>query len=377
MPVMQTFTLYPHKDYLKDSQLFESTYNLVDAFLPGRTDLKNLKPKHERTCRFCGKTNGETTFQSEAHLIPESLGNKELLSDFECDLCNYQFGNKYDNELSNFLGIYRTLNGTKGKEGIPGFTAPNKVIKAKGSMILDEETIVISRENVENGAIVVDKEKGLITIKYKKNAFSPLGVYKSILKIALSIISDAEVKQDYQFALDYLMAKGNVMLTGCLMNGYALPFNCFPFPPHALLFKKKDPAAKTHTHVVVLYFQNMILALPVPLNINDIHLYKEMDASKLPFYPPFMPVKNPGSITVRGFVEDFSSEEKLRGVEDEIFIELDPKELANSRAYDSISDQVHDSEFNPSEIIQIVIRRNGKNVNPQELVKALNQLQKR
>jgi hypothetical protein len=374
--MQQTLTLYPHKDYLEQSHCFINTYDLIDVIIPGRIDLNVLKPKKERICRFCGKKYGDTKFKEKVHLIPEMLGNKELLSDFECYQCNHYF-DKFEDQLSKFLGIYRTLTGTKGKEGIPGFTSPGKAIKAKGKIILDDETIIISRESIENGAIIVDPVKGLINIKYKRNPFSPLMVYKAILKIALSIINDSEIKSDYALALDYLMGRDNIMFTGCLINGYVFPFNYKPFVPYAYLFKKRDINAKTHTHLMALYFQNLIFAFPVPLNKNDLFFYNNKEEQlNFNLYPPFLPYENTGDLALRGFQEIFSSEEKVRDSEDEIIIEIDTEQLAQSRVFNSKNDQLYDSKFNPSEIVQIVIRRNNGPVNPRELVKALKQHQK-
>lgn len=65
-------------------------------------DKKYIGNKHERMCRFCGKTKGETTFKKVAHAIPELIGNKVLISFEECDECNKIFS-KLENELANFL----------------------------------------------------------------------------------------------------------------------------------------------------------------------------------------------------------------------------------------------------------------------------------
>lgn len=79
---------------------------------------KILKPKNVRICRFCNKKSPDVFFENEAHLFPEFLGNKFSVSDFECDVCNKKFG-KLEKQLSNFIGPFITLNGTRGKKKIP------------------------------------------------------------------------------------------------------------------------------------------------------------------------------------------------------------------------------------------------------------------
>jgi hypothetical protein len=272
--------------------------------------------------------------------------------------------------------MHRTLSGTKGKRGIPGFTSPGENIMAKGKFILGDDTIIISREDIENGTIVTNKEKGLTTIKYQRNPFSPLMVYKSILKIALSIIKEDEINNDYQYALDFLMGRDNVIFTGCLMSGYALPFTSEPLTPQAYLFKKKDPNAPIHTHVMALYFQHFILAIPVPLNKTDLKYFngRTITLDSYPIFPPFYPMRDPSNLIISGFTKDFTSEEVIKGLEDEIFIRYSPAELANSHVYDSNSDQTYDAEYNPSEIKKIIMRLNGEPVDPRELTKLINQM---
>ena len=88
------FAFSPLKGYEQICENFLGVYEPMDFIGPDdqRYNLKKLKPKRERTCRFCGKAFGQTRFRENAHLIPDSIGNKDLFSDFECDHCNRFFG---------------------------------------------------------------------------------------------------------------------------------------------------------------------------------------------------------------------------------------------------------------------------------------------
>lgn len=90
-----------------------------------------LKPKHERKCRFCGRSYPEAKFKSDAHLIPESLGNTMLFSDFECDHCNNYFGTTYDDHLANYVGLSRIMSFTKNKGKIPAHVQAGKSISIR------------------------------------------------------------------------------------------------------------------------------------------------------------------------------------------------------------------------------------------------------
>ncbi len=60
-----------------------------------------------RVCRFCGKAKPAVSFKKEAHVVPQFLGNRFLLSAQECDICNKLFGDLYENDFANYIGALR------------------------------------------------------------------------------------------------------------------------------------------------------------------------------------------------------------------------------------------------------------------------------
>lgn len=80
-------------------------------------------------CLFCGSTSNFNTIE---HIIPESLGNDDLLLKEEvCDKCQNYFGKEVENYVLNKtpIGFWRTLLTIKNKHGnLPGlnFIKPDK-----------------------------------------------------------------------------------------------------------------------------------------------------------------------------------------------------------------------------------------------------------
>src|ERR1044072_8787003 len=124
--------LSPHPDYVREAVKFWEQYEVIDMVMPAdiRYDKRNLKPKHERVCKFCGFSMPEVKFPDEAHLLSEMIGNKDLFSDFECKACNLKLSN-YENDLANFLGISRTILRVNTKGGIPDFKSQGKKLIAR------------------------------------------------------------------------------------------------------------------------------------------------------------------------------------------------------------------------------------------------------
>lgn len=105
--------------FLKERKEISNQYDLV-----GFKDFSTLKQKavcKDKTlkCRFCGKDESQTTFKNEAHIFPQFIGNKFAISKFECDCCNEKFSRILENEFANFMKIFHTINGVRGKKGIP------------------------------------------------------------------------------------------------------------------------------------------------------------------------------------------------------------------------------------------------------------------
>ncbi|MDV4068904.1 hypothetical protein CMT34_11945 [Elizabethkingia anophelis] len=53
-------------------------------------------------CRFCGKDSSETTFKMESHILPQFIGNKFVVSNFECDQCNEKFSRILENDFATY-----------------------------------------------------------------------------------------------------------------------------------------------------------------------------------------------------------------------------------------------------------------------------------
>lgn len=99
--------------YTDDVRAFFERYDLHTC-VAGNAPSISLLPKERRVCRFCKGSYPNVTFKKNAHLLPEFLGNRTLLSDFECDVCNAYFS-KFENDFANRVAIGRTVHGIKGK----------------------------------------------------------------------------------------------------------------------------------------------------------------------------------------------------------------------------------------------------------------------
>ncbi len=361
----------PHKDYIDQTKAFHDKYDLINFIIAtGDKSTKTLAYKTDRTCRFCNRNSEKTTFELRAHLLSKFIGNNILFSDFECDECNGYFS-KMETDLSYYLGLSRSIVEPNADRRIPTFVEPGRGLTIQAVPIGNETTIVISRDDPNDGKIINDPTTGITTVKATRHSFVPVRVYRAFLKMGLSLLSDREVSENYKATLDWLMERGtHVMTSGCLLSGYALPLT-FNLPAHAFIFKKKSHDLELHTHVMAFYFSNMVIAMPMPLHQNDFAWYDKEE--ELPLYPPlFTQFTQIDSFKLEAFSEDFTSNVAVKGSEQQISFSIDSRELKDSVAFDSVSGKLEKKEFNPSEIMKIIITRGGASFeDPSVLTQAL------
>ncbi|XDD49692.1 HNH endonuclease [Leptospira sp. WS92.C1] len=188
-----------------DSHEFTERYNAVIGYwIPG--GLINEKPQyvlHEipGKCRFCNLEIPNTTFKKIAHPIPEFLGNRQYLTKSECDRCNEYFDKNLENHFANYLGLERTLTGTKGKKGIPTFKQKDKkfFVREEGDKKMSVG-IDTSSDNVK-----IDTEKNTIEFTAIRPPYVPYAVFKCLVKIGFSLLPQeftTKIESTRRFLID-------------------------------------------------------------------------------------------------------------------------------------------------------------------------------
>jgi hypothetical protein len=162
---------------------FELAYDVLFSEVLSDGDKLFIDSKNERVCRFCGKSEPQTSFKSVAHAIPESLGNKRVILLNECDECNSFFSNTLEDSFDKYTKPYRLLCGIKGKNKVPSYKTRDKSARID----VDKSKNQIEIKGVEEKIIKESSDTELI-IKFEREPYIPINVYKALLKMALSVI---------------------------------------------------------------------------------------------------------------------------------------------------------------------------------------------
>ncbi len=321
---------YP-KEYEEKQKEFETHYEIKRIFVCPSTPMNFASKEEDRVCRFCNKKMPDVTFIKQAHVIPEFLGNKYWIGDDECDTCNHLFGTR-EQHLSNYLGISRTLNQTKGKRDIPTFeSVGGGVVAGHGSFLNQTDCIIIEGKNAAKEHFTKDIATSQIRFKTKKHGYVPVYVYKSLLKIALSILPKREIK-NYANALLFVFSE-NVShnhLDPCIMNVCKSEFGVGPAFPIVLLYEKKDPQSSIPTHFYTLLYKNYSFNFHVPLNEKDMWTYiRQVEVQYHYPAPLFLESYEENPKAFESITKNFSSYEKVKGEVEELI--LTSPDFTNSR----------------------------------------------
>ncbi|WP_026968203.1 HNH endonuclease [Algoriphagus terrigena] len=217
--------------------------------------------KMDRVCRFCGGQNGQfdatgglVSFRNKAHVIPESLGNKKLVSIDECDNCNSKFGRGIEQSLLEYFSVFRALNEIKGKGG-------KKKLVGKDFVFHPEKGFEIKYPGN------IDENTQSLNLKLKTNSsFIPQDVYRSLVKMIINVLDNPELAS-VQRTIDWV--NGNFS-AGLLPNIMIAQSHDFYVNDPMLVTYRRRINEHAFPHVVGEFrFTDISLCFVVPFSDND------------------------------------------------------------------------------------------------------------
>lgn len=176
-----------HNNY--DMTRYDNGYNTVHGI--GEAE------RSKRICRFCGLKMPETTFKNKSHSISEALGNKNIITNDECDVCNGKFGKGIELDLINLLDFFRAYYGIQGKGGKKSFVSSDFEISKNDSAV----SLKVLDENV----VLEDKNNIRIQLKHPQK-INLQNVYRALIKYALSVL-DSSCLRNFQETIKWVKSK--------------------------------------------------------------------------------------------------------------------------------------------------------------------------
>lgn len=248
-----------------------------------------LGNKENRVCRFCGGKPPAAKFRRVAHAIPEQLGNKHLRSYYECDACNEFFGKGIETDLGNWSMPMRTMLRICGSNGVPtmkqrGPTAGWRIEYGKsGFKISSYEANPIHE---------FDHAAKKLTLKLKRDPYTPVAVLKALMKIGITLMPEDEITNfpdlvSWVREPDHTKRFANVSVIETFQPG--------PMRPDvvaAIILRRKPSVTGLPYAFLVLAYANETLQVPLPSVENDAAIHDK--PTKFYRYPTPRDLENDG-----------------------------------------------------------------------------------
>lgn len=184
--------------YLKrENELYSELFKDYDTWLFDKNIGERIgePDKQKRTCRFCGKKAPETTFKQKAHSISEALGNKNIITNDECDICNKKFDEEIERDIISMLDLFRSIWGVQGKNGTPTLVEKNFTANYENGITITE---AIPPKDINKISSTLTE----IPLRSSKKIIQQ-NVYRALVKFALSVV-DRSIIPNFSKTIDWL-----------------------------------------------------------------------------------------------------------------------------------------------------------------------------
>ena len=353
------FTLEFEEKNIEQADIFFKFYRLSNIDFALSEPINDLPQPSPKTCRYCGNSIPKVTFNKKAHTIPEFLGNKDSVSDFECDSCNIKFA-RIEQQLSFFIGHYITISGTKGKKGIPNsISHDNKTIARPIKLFNNIDGIEFGNNHSSNERVKYNAEEGYFEVQFKSQPYIPFNVYKSLLKLALGLIPPERVfefKKGFDILQDkrnrnFVANPSNKLLSYTIDKSYSFT--------SILLFESIDKSMNVPPLSLVFLYNKFMYQIFIPYSFEFLERM-DKDIIFCPYLPPILPSETIKTInTFKEIIDLDSLETQTRNLLTILKADID---IENMIAIDKDTGIEKKYVFDPKNVSQFVLIKKGTTI---------------
>ena len=291
-------------------EFFQNSYDIVVNRIIAARGKKVILGQKPSVCRFCSRRGPEVTFRKEAHAVPQLAANRTLISQYECDECNDRFS-AFEDDLGKATLLERIAGQVLGKAGVPSAKAGQK-----RSRIDVDVTGFKIEERAGDPIAEFDHETNTLTITIAPQTYRPLGVFKALIKVALTLMDERDLAKVPE-AVRWLRAPD--LTTNQIDDGTR--YTCFrswtpgpaPFADtRVMVLRRRRADVPGPFLILVLAFGNLSFQIVVPAPREDRHLIgKSISLRQVPIYPLLDPERVRGP--TRYWAQDLSSTASQKG----------------------------------------------------------------
>ena len=253
--------------FLENNERLKDVESFYDAlFVKALDSTEQLvidvsRERQTKNCRYCGKGPGETTFRTESHAIPISLGNRTLIDRLECDACNNHFSIYLEDGFSKYTLPHRVFNTIKGRKN-PKHKDDGLEISVSGRGNISVNVLADGEPRFET--VSVDGGYQL-KCTFLRQSYRPVTIYKMFIKMALALMPDAEFRQLGELREWILNKNHTKMFAGVPVAQWEFQGFFNPSKLRCALFKvKKEFEIQYFKYILVVNFGNLQYNVVIP-----------------------------------------------------------------------------------------------------------------
>ena len=217
------------------------------------------KDKTKRICRFCNNSRNNVSFKKTAHAFSESIGNKSIILNEECDKCNEEFGSGdgIESSLISYFKMDTIFYGVPGKNGIPKFKGKNFKIENK------DRTFLVNHYKYKDSDSKKTRNPEKDEIKLETfERVSNQDIYRALCKYFLSVI-DGKYLSDFEETIKWIRKETSI--TKLPNIAIIKPTYAFkPYPSLTIYIRKtNDPNLPYAVGEFTYTVQTMVFIVPL------------------------------------------------------------------------------------------------------------------
>ena len=249
-------------------------------------------------CRFCKKDKNETTFSNKSHAIPESIGNKTIILCDECDICNKFFSENLEDHFDKYTKPYRTFARIKGKKKIPTYKSKDEQTRISVDKDKDIEIFIPVGSKM-------DETHSSIKIPIDFEPYIPAAVYKTLVKMALSLIEDEKELEAFQITIKWIMEKDHSKHFLLPLKMQAQFMEKDITEGFVFLFRRKGKIQNLPYAIFVISFGNWLYQIIVPSHLDGDSFLYEIPYFYIPLEKVFPKTVDLSGIEKQSFSNNF------------------------------------------------------------------------
>lgn len=209
----------------------------------------------------------EVTFKQKAHTISESLGNKTIITNTECDECNNQFGSGIEKDFANYHQFIRAFYNVQGKAGKAGLGQSNYTVthQADNSIKIG---ITLSKDEIAELERHEKSEKNQIMFPLKPGiSIMPQNIYKALCKYAIGILPD-DILEPLSNTIKWM--RGEYMFRVLPNVAYCFPTGFRLKNPRITTFIRHNENGSLPFAIGVVEFTDVAYAFVIPVDSDTV-----------------------------------------------------------------------------------------------------------